>query len=499
MGKDDLDKDLQKSLQQARKKPRNFAIIAQGTTPVKLIVSKKPIKAGELTDAKKEFKGNLIVKGIVTGGDGPELLFQVLEEPSIQLPKLKEYLKETGGVTLKPRFQVVADVAEIDDDEPEGAVEAAAPIDEAIPPAPPAPEAPAEVVAEPPAGGDAATFTARLKALKPDLDKVLAANVSVSQEAKVRTGEAATFARKADFGEANRVLGQVEELVRTGLQEIAGRGTGSSDAAAVFTARLKALKPDLDKLFASKTPAGEEAKQQAGEAATFARNKEFEQANGVLDQLEKIVKGASEATDPAAVWQKRREELESQYLAAVRSEGALNPEAEKIVGRIKVMWTYATEQAEAGGYEKALAALGRLEKEGLFAQAEAAKAMGSGVAAGTVDKRKFLLTRWQKIGADLRGELNKLKKEIAAQEADDDPDDLADGFDEYLQLMLDEMQDEIDDAINAGDMGALKGLRNRVTQDEVVKHLVENPFVEGTNFQALVLDALDEVESTLAA
>ena len=89
----------------------------------------------------------------------------------------------------------------------------------------------------PPPATDASSFMTRLKALKPDLDKVLAANVSVSQELKTRAGELGTLARNKQFGEASQLLALVEQLVQQGLQEMGvSQGTSSTPGLAMFDA-----------------------------------------------------------------------------------------------------------------------------------------------------------------------------------------------------------------------------------------------------------------------
>ena len=46
-------------------------------------MSKKPIRDSEANAAKKELGGNTVLKGVVVGGDGPELVFQIREETKI--------------------------------------------------------------------------------------------------------------------------------------------------------------------------------------------------------------------------------------------------------------------------------------------------------------------------------------------------------------------------------------------------------------------------------
>lgn len=121
MADDELDKELAKGLEVAKKKPRNFAIIAKGQNILKMLVDKKPIKDGALTKAKKDVPGGFIVQGVVRG-DGQELVFQVREESSLSDLKLKKFIGDTTGLTLKPRFSVVAALQEVDDDSPDDAL-----------------------------------------------------------------------------------------------------------------------------------------------------------------------------------------------------------------------------------------------------------------------------------------------------------------------------------------------------------------------------------------
>ena len=45
-------------------------------------------------------------------------MFQVKEETSLGEPKLKKFIGDTTGLTLKPRFEVVAALQEVDDEAP---------------------------------------------------------------------------------------------------------------------------------------------------------------------------------------------------------------------------------------------------------------------------------------------------------------------------------------------------------------------------------------------
>lgn len=127
----EVDKKLAKSLQVAKKKPRNFAIIAKGANPLKLLVSKKPIADGVLQKAKKECQGNAVLKGVVQG-DGGGLVFRVTEQPSPTEVKLRALIIDSTGANIKARWEVVeGELPEINDDTPDDEVEAKSPVETA--------------------------------------------------------------------------------------------------------------------------------------------------------------------------------------------------------------------------------------------------------------------------------------------------------------------------------------------------------------------------------
>ena len=281
MSRGEVDDDLAKGLQQAKKKPRNFVIIAKGANVLKLLVDKKPIRDGAVTKAKKECQGNVVIKGVVGGGDGPELVFQVAEEPSLSEVKLRGFITDQTKLSVKPRFEVTKDLREVDEDGDEASVPEAPTGKSEVPPeAPPDPKAPSTTTD--------VDLANRLKALKPDLDKVLAGKVSVVQDLKSRTGEFALLFRNKDLDAAGRALDQVEQLVKQGLAELRSEKPDGDDAAKRFTARLKVLLPALKK--AADSSLGEDAQLRARRAGELAREQDFVGANKLLDQVEVMLK-----------------------------------------------------------------------------------------------------------------------------------------------------------------------------------------------------------------
>ncbi len=120
MPADDVDEELAKAVVVAKKKPRNFALFSKGANVLKLLLSKKPIKDEAILKTKKDVQANTILRGVVQG-EGADLVFQVLEEPSVAEAKLKKFLSESTGLMLKPCFKIVASLPEVDEDDDDNA------------------------------------------------------------------------------------------------------------------------------------------------------------------------------------------------------------------------------------------------------------------------------------------------------------------------------------------------------------------------------------------
>src|SRR5262249_23499948 len=92
---------------------------------------------------------------------------------------------------------------------------------------------------------DKAKFMARLKAMMPDITKAAGQATPTGQKIKARNAELQTLVGKPDLAAAGRVLDDIAKLL-------------ADDGSAEFTARLKALMPDIQKAKAVKTSAGQE-------------------------------------------------------------------------------------------------------------------------------------------------------------------------------------------------------------------------------------------------
>jgi hypothetical protein len=291
-----VDADTKKFLDEVKKgKSRRFVMICKGVKIVSLIVYKKGNEEKYKKEAKTEGKGTFYA-GVVTG-KGVNISFQLsrdrFDSPPVSDLILKTHLESETGMKFKPRFEIVELLSDVDDVDPadETTTEhpASAPgaeaepiLESAAPPSPPTP----------PTSGMSA-FAGRLKTHKQELDQVLAAQTAVSGQVKSLASEMGTAAKRGDFDAANRLLDQVVTLVQDGLAELAMRSTSAEASAATFTERLKRLKPQIDRAMTSGTTIEPALKRLASEAATLARQKDFQHASQVLDKIELLLSGTT--------------------------------------------------------------------------------------------------------------------------------------------------------------------------------------------------------------
>jgi hypothetical protein len=363
------------ALKQARKAPMHFAYVAKGAEG-KLLVARKKIAAKEIAEARKEAGGGTVFRGRCVGEEG-KLVFEVPKEPPGTLAKqLKSTITRDAGLTLQVETRVVADLEEEAEDQDAAASAVAVPapdlaarfkarlqalspalaqaqastspvsqqvkvsatemlglarqsdfvrasevLDQVealirqVPPAPPP--------AQPATGDEAPLFKTRLKDLLPRIQQAQATNSPAAPQIKQRITEASTLARQNNFAAANALLDQIESLLAQGSTKAASPPP-APDGGAGFTAQLKALLPDIQKVQASNSTLSGEVKRRASEAQLFARQKNFSQANAVLAELAPVLKkalaggapdGASPAGKPQEVWQQARDQVDGQLNA----------------------------------------------------------------------------------------------------------------------------------------------------------------------------------------
>ena len=170
-------------------------------------------------------------------------------------------------------------------------------------------------------------------------------------------------------------------------------------------------------------------------------------------------------------------------------------------GQAQRAFAMAAELVEQGNHERALVILKKLVEGGLLIRLRAARAAptAAGGKPSVVEQRQFMLTRWKRVSVDLRAEVDALRKSVAQDAGDADPDGLAEGVSRYLDGLLERLQDRLDAAVNAGDSASLKGIRGEVEADPVMVHLASSPLGDGSRFRRAVVDAMDEIEASMTA
>lgn len=116
-----LDEESTKHLEQVRKgKPRRFVMLCKGATILSLVVFKKGAVTKFIKQAKEQGTGQAY-HGVVTG-KGVNLDFQLASSDGFDAAptkdaKLKEFLNAATGESLKPRFEMVAAVEPVLDED----------------------------------------------------------------------------------------------------------------------------------------------------------------------------------------------------------------------------------------------------------------------------------------------------------------------------------------------------------------------------------------------
>lgn len=205
-----LDEALTEGLKQAKKSPRNFALIVKGANPVKLFVRKKKFRDGELAKAKTEAKGNDYIVGVLVVS-GADFAFQVLAEPTVKPLKLKELITEPTEMTAKPRWEVLPTLPDIGGDEEDEQAESEA---AEVPPAPPPPPG-SPPLAPPPPAIDANQLVAAMNKLSPQIQAAAAANPDRKKELVTPVTAFQQHIKNNQLDQAKAVLGQLVTLLKS--------------------------------------------------------------------------------------------------------------------------------------------------------------------------------------------------------------------------------------------------------------------------------------------
>jgi hypothetical protein len=436
----DAKQQLADALKQAKRGPMRFAFVIKGPAEGKLLVARKTIPAKEIAEAKKELGGGKVYRGRCEGEMGA-LVCEVAQEPPATLAKeLKGIITRDAGPLFRAvEFRVVADLAE----EEEGAAPP-----EGVPSPPPPPPGDAKTAVLKRLSALAGPYQAAVAAQGPDVARMQSLFAAVKG-----------LVGNQDFAQAGKVLDELEPLVARGRAVRPGTPP-VGDGAARFTARLKALLPQIQRAQGAASPVSQEIKLRVSEANTLARKNEFAQANALLDQIEALLKQpvGTGGVDLAAEWQKSLAAWTPAIKAALAAKG---PNA----AAIAKLFTQATALAKPGG-DMALA-LAQLTKCHALATAgpHPAAAVPAGAPAA-VSNVVFTQTRlvWDAARKRIQAELNALVKSIhdtvkklnenADAEEEVDPAELQKGIGK-LQMILEKLDerliDRLDEALNAAD------------------------------------------------
>ena len=195
-----IDADTIRLLGQAKKgKARKFAMISRGVNIKRLIVFRKGAFKTQCQAIKKEGHKGEPSWGVVSG-DGQDLTFYLSMEDGFDAPPmrdqlLKKFVVEEAQLKVNAAFKIVAELPAVSETDDDDAGEAT----------------PAETEPDPTA------FMARLKSLKPDIEKVKAQNGAASEKIQKFVDAAADFGRDKEFDKGLRVLDEVEKLLKEAL------------------------------------------------------------------------------------------------------------------------------------------------------------------------------------------------------------------------------------------------------------------------------------------
>jgi len=401
-----LSDDTITCLEQAKKgKPRKFVLVNKGAAIVNLVVYKK----GSVEKYKKEAKeagSGQVSYGVVTGS-GMELNFQLarsdgFERAPVKPMTLKEFLAERGDFKCKPLIEIVdSPLVVLDDEDP---------------------------------------VVKRFLALQP---AALAACDNHEDRAAEINGLCEQIGKLLDADDAKQGAAKLAELEKllAGLGSPAPTGqipkapplppqqksappekpaAPQNDALVAITARISALKPDLEKALAARQPKAENLKLQVSQAGYHARKQEFKEANSLLDQVEKDLKKSPGGVHPlAGSWETLRKEAEAK-LAAFAKSGP--PET---VQKLQKILALASTKAAAGDYKQAIQAVNQIEpllivpasQESTPAQPDGTPAQPTGTTAqptGTALSDEQFAERAKQVRETWLDAKEKVDKQIAA-------------------------------------------------------------------------------------
>jgi len=480
-------------LEQVKKgRSRFFILSMKGAKVRSLIVKKKPIKDRDRKAARGE--GFQPVFGVATGA-GAAISFTVARSDGFdektadaKTDKLKKFLKHQTGKPFKPAFELVD-----------------------MPPPIPFDE---EDLNDP--------LIARFMALESQISEAcdqfpesvswiqgsvntirgLLQDDETRSSAEPKIGELETYLAGL---QNNSAAGPVSPTPDQGAEAAANQATVAPaiDGADTFKKRLAALLPRIKE--AVGTPHGDEAKLKASEAGVFARQQKFDQANAVLDDVERLLNGSpapaapiDDATRAAKIAEalKKLKPLMDQVISIVpERKGELHATMVQIAGEIKNK-QFDDAKRNVMDFATLLKSLATQQPSS---------------STGFVDYTKARLA-WDAARKDVRTELQTLEDAIlAASENELDFDEIAENCGnlyEMLDVLDERLIDTLDDLLNESDSDRQQELRRTATtilgeyaeyvaNDGMLQEIDQNEF-KPVKVYATLQSTLSDLRSQLA-
>lgn len=510
------DEELRAALGQARKKSRNFCLIAKGSTAVKLLVSKKGIKSSDVQKAKAESKGNIVVEGVCLG-EGTEMVFSVVgEEPSIKALTIKELIAEQTGLTLKARFQTVNELPKVEDDENEGAENENAEAN-------PAAEAPAEIPEAPPLPPAAnedllMMLISAMSKLGPRIQEAIKKSPNNREALVAGVGNFQKQIKAKDGAGAKASLLAVSELVKSLIGEAPPPAPPPPEnkpdpKAAQWEKEWGELEPKYESALAtaSNDLIGK-MKVVHAYATEQAEAGQYDKALTALSRLRPLVEQAAqsngeqpeeESEGTANEFQALFAKLEPRYLRVMRD----NPDN---ASELRATMDFANGMAEDEKYDRAVASLKKLSgmldttEETLLEQAIEAQIDEEDEGRGVVAFRKALLN-WDAARSSAIGAIRALQAKVIQKYPDADVERLSEIFDKVDESLHDALVDCInaEDAedrkyYNALALDVVRDFESKIDGNELIEGVDENPFEEGMELGPKLKAALGQVASFIS-
>jgi len=467
-----LSDDTLDNLEQVKKgKPRKFIMICKGTSVISLVVYKKGSVDKFKKEAKEAGKGQ-IYAGVVDGR-GVDIHFKLSkaeygDKQPVKPLVLKSFLEEKADIKCKPAIDMVDMVGLVlDEDDPE---------------------------------------VKRFVALQ---EAALAACDARPDLAGEINPLCLAIGKHFDEGQRDEAIAKLDKLVALLNMINAPKGSVPPPPPPPPTAGPKTADQELEAILKRVRPEVEVMVK--GGVDTSGRAS----ALSAIDDLKK------DSKIPAAV--DAAKELLSNLGDDYRDRlDKISPRVDKLlsgsfteragdVEKIKTVFAFAQERGEAERYGSALVALKNVETLLKAAETEGAPKEADVIKAGTVaERKKFVESRWQQLMTKMHLEVDKLRSAIALENPDEeDPNELPDEINAYLDDFVDEFNDAIIGVGKAEEndrkpieaaLDAIKEFRAKIAKDEMIKHLAEAQSELGADVDVAgaLNESLDELEAQLA-